>query len=210
MERREFLKSAGLAALAVPVFTSLFTGAPAKADEMTALDAKPARHPAPSLDPATRDLLGELVDVIIPATDTPGAKAAGVVGFIETMSFNWLPEEEYKLFLKHTSDFGHAIQKKYGKAFQDLSPAEKLAVLSQLDAASPLPAASGPMPDKVPYIKLLKQFTLYGYYTSKIGGSQELSFNPMPGYYEPCAKFGPNDRAPDMYWVNKYSDLRLT
>jgi hypothetical protein len=38
--------------------------------------------------------------------------------------------------------------------------------------------------EKSPFFFKLKQLTVLGYYTSEVGGTKELSYNPVPGSYE--------------------------
>lgn len=46
-----------------------------------------------------------------------------------------------------------------------------------------------------PFFRQLKELTLAGYYTSEVGASQELRWNPAPGRYDPDVPFSEIGRA---------------
>ena len=46
-----------------------------------------------------------------------------------------------------------------------------------------------------PFFRQLKELTLAGYYTSEVGASQELRWNPAPGRYDPDVPFSEVGRA---------------
>src|SRR5436190_2025048 len=54
---------------------------------------------AGTLDPDQSELVATIAEHIIPATDTPGARAAGVHRFVDVMLSNYYKEGERKQFL---------------------------------------------------------------------------------------------------------------
>src|SRR5260370_38545419 len=63
-------------------------------------------HPASgyalrTLNPHQNDTVVPMIDQIIPATDTPGAKAARVNEFIDVILTEWPVEDERRNFLAH-------------------------------------------------------------------------------------------------------------
>ena len=97
-----------------------------------------------ALDAGQQDLLGTLVDLIIPKTDTPGARAAGVPGFIDKMLADWMPDDERARFLAGLADVDARARRAHGEPFVDVSEADQTALLTALDAAAyaePEPAA---------------------------------------------------------------------
>ena len=138
-------------------------------------------------------LVGEIADIIIPATNTAGAKAAGVIQFAGMMVSDWFIQEERQRFLRGLRAFDKQAETLYGSGFLTLSAQQKQAlVCSVLTAAETRTAAVSEPP---PFIVLLKRLTVLGYYTSKIGAAEELELNLTPGRYEPCAHTGPEVRA---------------
>jgi len=140
------------------------------------MDAAGSLRPAPPVKPfapARHAALDRLVDLIIPSDATRGAKDAGVASFIEMMHQHWMNDEE-----KQRCD-------------------------AELDIVMAAFAAGGdPVPqlyaDKRFKAPTLRKLTVYGYYTSEIGASEELDLNLVPGSYDACAAFGTDDRAPSL------------
>ncbi len=128
------------------------------------------------------ELLEALVDVIVPATDTPGAREAGVVVFIDTVLSSWLDPEDRDRFLAGLAEIDTAAQASQGNAFRSLEPDRQLAFLTQLDADASSAGGAGSGPP--PFFAGLKQLTLVGYYTSEVGATQELQWMAVPGRYD--------------------------
>lgn len=144
------------------------------------------------LTPAEMDLIGEVAEVIIPTTDTPGAKAAGVAEFARMMVCDWFAPEEAERFVSGLRGFSTASQRRFGKNFLALTPEQKHDLVGGvLGLAEAAPTGSG----KPPFIVLMKRLTIAGYYTSEVGASEELDLNLVPGIYDPCAHAGPDTHA---------------
>ena len=45
------------------------------------------------------------------------------------------------------------------------------------------------------YFRMMKELTLLGYFTSEIGQTQALRYNPVPGKYEGCVPYKKGDKA---------------
>lgn len=171
-----------------------------------------------------QELIGVLVDLIIPDTDTPGARAAGVPAFIDKMLADWMGDAERTRFLAGLADVDARAQREHGARFVDLDPAQQTAILEALDreafppyeeppaeeeadeaaaastqggtaameegaeqeAGQVEPPAEEPPP---PFFGTLKELTVAGYYTSEVGATQELHWNPTPGEYRPDVPF---------------------
>ena len=129
---------------------------------------------------ATVDVLAEL---IMPATDTPGARAAGVPAFIEVIVGEWYHDDERAPFLRGLADLDSRSQADFQKAFVELTEPQQTAILTGMDAeARAMPRGSPPH-----FFSRLKDLTLAGYYTSEIGMRQELGDVFMPGRYDGAA-----------------------
>lgn len=196
MERRAFLKYASLA-LGSTLSASVV-------DAVLALDAGATVNLSkPILGGSQRALLDRLVDLIIPETDTPGARQAGVTDFIEFMLSRG-PEEELNYFLAGLADLDHRSRKQFKVGFSKLQDSQQVALLSDLETAVRLSeeeidtdtqdlhqASSTPRP----FIQQLKEYTVVGYFTSEAGTTQALHYKPVPGYYDPCLPLTAEDRA---------------
>ncbi|MCP5382835.1 MAG: gluconate 2-dehydrogenase subunit 3 family protein [Kordiimonadaceae bacterium] len=133
------------------------------------------------------DLVGDLADMIIPETDTPGAKAINVHFLIDELAANWMTTDEKERFLIDLTALDDRINRLYGNKFSNLDGNKKNAVLDQLSAEM-LIAEEREGGHKHIY-QQLRELTIFGYYTSEIGATEELAFDPLPGDYHGCIPF---------------------
>ena len=139
------------------------------------LHAKPA---ASKLDEKQQKILAELAELILPRTDTPGAIDAGVPAFIDHIVSDWYTPTERAIFVEGLRVVAAA------------DPAQRVGALQSLEqqAASyvPPPGTSvfGKPDERSPFFFKLKLLTVLGYYTSEVGSTTELAFNPVPGRYD--------------------------
>jgi hypothetical protein len=105
-----------------------------------------------------------LTDLIIPDTDTPGAKAANVHRYIDLFLHDG-PDSDRVRFLEGLAWLdGYAIQK-HGHPFVSCAPADQVAILSTLD--------TGTGPARA-FFRMAKGLTARIYYSTRIG-YQELN-----------------------------------
>src|SRR5688572_23565414 len=74
-----------------------------------------AKSPDADLTADEWTLIGEVSDLIIPTTDTGGAIAAGVPGFVKTMLSGWFSAAERENFIAGMRDFSAGAFKKYDR-----------------------------------------------------------------------------------------------
>ena len=147
-----------------------------------------AQHRAKQvLDPHQDATVTAISDLIIPATDTPGAKAAKVCDFVDVLLTDWYEPKDRDKILAGIADVDARSHIAFAKDFVDGTPDQQTAVLTQLDLEATrwhdLPEATrGP----APFYRTIKWLTLYGYYTSEIGAEQEDHFEIIPGAYRAC------------------------
>lgn len=118
-------------------------------------------------------LLEELCETILPQTDTPGARAANVHGFIDGMMTTWASkatQSSLRSVLKR-------IDEEARGRFSQLEQAKRSALVDRFDAAA---FATN---DK--QWAQLKKLVLLGYYSSEVGATQELAYLPVPGEWRP-------------------------
>lgn len=132
------------------------------------------------------ELVAQMADLIIPPTETPGAKAAGVQNFVDHMLTNWNTEEEKEHFLEGLKQVDDVSNENYSSGFMDLDEQQQTEVLKLLEQeASENPTDS----EHKPFFRMMKEFTIVGYYTSEIGADQELQAAIVPGYYDACVPY---------------------
>jgi len=150
-----------------------------------------------SLNSHANDTVVAMIDQIIPATDTPGAKGARVNEFIDVILTEWAIPEERKNFLDGLAGIDKQSQSLYGKNFADASPEQQLVQLRAIDDAvmsnkvvRPRHGNTVPKPDSQlegNFWEVFKRITIHGYYTSEIGFTQELKLEIIPGAQHGCA-----------------------
>ncbi len=142
------------------------------------------------LSPDQLSVLNRAVDIIIPRTDTPGAAAAGVHYFIDSMLADWANDESRERMSSAIADIDAKSQDTHGKRFVELDNDQQSVLLEAMDNE----IYALPDDADVPF-GMLKWATIFGYYTSEVGASVELKFNPIPGPSPGCVPFKEDDRA---------------
>src|SRR5207253_9576479 len=149
-----------------------------------------------TLNPHQNDTVVAMIDQIIPATDTPGAKGARVNEFIDVILTDWATEDERQNFLNGLADVDKQSNELFAKDFTAASPAQQLTLLRAMDEIAmsvprELPHHGNTVPErdaqlKGMFFKVFKGITLHGYYTSEIGYTQELKLQIIPGAQHGC------------------------
>jgi hypothetical protein len=178
MQRRELLIGAGLMAAAGTVWVAVRQSA--AADVLGAGAA-----------PTTDALLDAVCDLVIPDTDTPGARSAGVPQFMVLAMQHGLAGTTDE----DRSQLESLLNAAAGSSFVALSHERQLALLTDVDAkAYATPGSVWPR---------IKQLVLMGYYSSQIGASQELQYQLVPGRYDTDLPVKPGDRAWSSDWLGQ-------
>ena len=140
-------------------------------------------------------LLDEIGDTIIPSTDTPGAKATHIGAFMVMMVRDCYDDAHHAAFHAGLAKIGTACRAKFGRDFLSATPAERTALLNELDAEQKLHTATMRTDEPAHYFRMMKQLTLLGYFTSEIGATQTLRFVEVPGSFDGNAPYKKGDRA---------------
>jgi hypothetical protein len=165
MQRREVVRFLG-AALTLPFL-------PRSAERAVELGEELHRRTDVTfrtLDRANQALVGELSEMIIPETDTPGAKSVRVPEFIDLILTEWAHDDERAKFLAGLADIDAkaaalGVTQRTGgstaQRFVDLPTSSKHDLVAQLDQMRHDDAGAGHA------FGQLKHLTVYGYFTSK-------------------------------------------
>lgn len=123
-------------------------------------------------------MLAEVSERILPKTDTPGAKDAGVPDYIELAVKSFYKAEDQTKFRENIKLFDKTANDKYKKNFVQLTDENKDDVLKML-------AEEWKKDDSKPHIfKEVRDLTVTGYCTSEAGATQLLKYDPIPGPYQ--------------------------
>jgi hypothetical protein len=146
---------------------------------------------APRWIPAARAaMLEALVDTILPATGTPGARQARVQVFVDLALRDCYTAAEQKLFVEGMDALAGECQAAHGRPFEECAPAERHALLARLDAASYAPDTGA----RGSFVRILKDLTLVGFFTSRIGATQVLAYEAVPGGFRGCLDLRPGQK----------------
>jgi hypothetical protein len=129
-------------------------------------------------------LLDEIGETIIPATDTPGAKAVGIGQFMATTATACYVDTSYSAFRKGVEKIDSASKKRHGRSFMDSTPAERTSLLNELDAQQRKYTPAQAQAEGPHYFRLMKELTLIGYFTSEIGCTKALRYVEAPGSFD--------------------------
>lgn len=131
-----------------------------------------------------------LTELIIPTTTTPGAIAAGVPRFIAMMVSDWYTDTERSIFMTGLDDINHHCQQQYNKHFNACSTEQLIAALSYFESVAKTYTSAVPpsltmqsSDEATPFFSKLKELTILGYFTSEIGITESLAYDPMPMEY---------------------------
>jgi hypothetical protein len=150
-----------------------------------------------------KDLLAALADTIIPQTDSPGARAAGIQDFVITLLKDCTDRPTLNKFIDGCKDLESHCQSKYQSSFTRCSETDRIALLTSLEkkdrpASGIWGKAEGRYLGK-PFFSTLKQYTVIAYCTSEPGATRALAYVPVPVTYHGCLPLQPGQPA----WATK-------
>jgi len=180
MERRELLKliasATGMAMIGMPGAVLSYGNIP----------LAPAGNAFSAAEVAALD---EIAETIIPRTNTPGAKDAGVGLFMAQYVTDCYTAEQQATFRAGLADIDARTQGR----FMSMTPAARTELLSTLDAEAKARAAGD---SKQPhYFTMFKQLVLFSFFTSEVGATQVLRYVAVPGYYDGDMAYEPGTPA---------------
>ena len=119
-----------------------------------------------------------LIEMILPTDDKPGAKEAKVANYIDFVVFS---AREFEPSLQREWSDGLVFldresQKQFGKVFRVASMAERENLLSEMSLPERDPRA---LHEGYAFFRLVKNMTVEGFYTSRIGLIEVLDYQGM-------------------------------
>lgn len=208
MDRRELLK-----------MIAMVTGGAVIAGELFLTGCKPGS--AAAIKEFSKEdiaFLDEIGETILPRTGVPGAKDAAVGQFMTVMVNDCYTSSEQQVFHKGMSELDKACRKMHDTGFMDATPLQRHDLLLVLDKEArqqqekkslfdneqkkieAQETAKGNINFKKEtmdphYFTMMKQLTLLGFFTSRVGASEALRFVAVPGRYDACIPYKKGDRA---------------
>jgi len=148
------------------------------------------------------NFIAELVDVIIPATTSPGAKMAGVQDYIINYMEDCSSRKEYTNFLNGLNELQETSINTYVHYFEACSASQKIELLENLESSWNSKGLLMKINNKLlgrSFYSLLKTLTIEGYCTSFIGATKHLEYLPIPTSYKAVTTLKTNQKA----WATK-------
>jgi hypothetical protein len=187
MNRRHLLKGMGVVALysSFPAILSEFISSCNSNDKISR---------AGFFSETEFDLLGQVCDIILPRTSTPGALDIQLPHFIEKVVKDCMSKDDGQLIKKGLNDLSTAN----GKTFSSLAEGEKKQLIKTTDenAFKDDPSTA--------WFRIIKKLALIGYFTSQEGMTKALRYVKVPGDYKACIPYKKGDKAMAktflMYW----------
>jgi hypothetical protein len=140
--------------------------------------------------------LDQVAETILPATDTPGAKEAKVGQFMTVIVRDCYTDADQKVFLAGMQQLNDACKKaNNGKAFMDCAPEQQHDFLVALDKEAKTYMEKKKKEDPSHYFRMMKELTLWGYFTSEPGATKALRYVAVPGRYEGCIDYKKGEKA---------------
>lgn len=167
MKRRETLKYLGLSIGSVITL-------PAWANGWRSTDLT---HTSQMLA-ANESLLAEMVETIIPTTDTAGAKTLGIDKFIQKMVADCFDKPTKEVFEQGFGLLDEQTKKAYSKSFVDCSSQQRKEILLQIEKDKSNTIGK--------FYGLVKGLTIQGYLSSEYVMVNHYDYKMIPGKFEPC------------------------
>jgi len=104
-------------------------------------------------------------------------------------------ENDQKIFREGMDKINDAAEKKFDKAFLQLSPEQRHQLLVEVDNEQKEYTKNKKDDQDNHYFRLMKELTLLGYFTSEIGATQALRYIESPGRYDGCVPYNKGDKA---------------
>lgn len=195
MKRREALKGLGLS-------LGYVIAAPTAISILESCSKKEASWTSEFFTEDEKHMVGHLVDIILPVSDTPGGLDLNLPQFIDMMCNDTLKRSDQELFHQGSQFFADEYQKSFKKSIKNLNRDNTKQLFSlyfDLDQAeqdevklmqsTPVVGLTGE--DKknftiYKFLLMVRSLSLLGYFTSEQIGKEVLSFDPIPGGYKAC------------------------
>ncbi|QJD81343.1 gluconate 2-dehydrogenase subunit 3 family protein [Spirosoma rhododendri] len=140
--------------------------------------AESVRLATPLLPADQVETLAAVVDTIIPATDTPGAKDLNVQQFIQKVVADCYDKPTQDMLSNGLVLTNDLAQKTFGKPFNAGDATQRVTLLKQLEQSTD--------PAQAAFIKLVKPLTIRGYLNSEYVMTNLTHYEFIPGHYNGC------------------------
>ncbi len=150
-----------------------------------------------------KNLIADLAEAIIPATDSPGAKDAKVEDFIIGMIKDCTEVKSQNNFISGLNNLEDYCKSNFNNEFGRCNEQQQNEVLNHFQDKAREPAGIiGKAEDRFlgrPFFTTLKEYTVRGYCASEIGATKGLRYIAIPGRYAGCISMEAGEKS----WATK-------
>ena len=139
--------------------------------------------------------LNEVAETILPATKTPGAKAAKVGEFMQIMVNDCYETKDQTIFMEGIKKLDEASKQMNGKTFMLSTPAQRTSLLVALDKEAKEYQKTKKWDAPKHYFSMMKELTLTGFFTSEVGATKALRHVAVPGKFIGSYPYKKGDKA---------------
>lgn len=139
--------------------------------------------------------LNEIAETILPATNTPGAKEAKVGEFMTVIVNDCYETKDQAAFMEGMKKLNEASTKASGKTFMQASVEQRHNLLVALDKEAAAFQKTKKPDETKHYFTMLKELTLWGFFSSELGATKALRYVAVPGRYEGTVPYKKGDKA---------------
>ncbi len=137
-------------------------------------------------------LLDEVGEVILPKTQlSPGAKDAKIGLFMKSIVTDCYNRKEQEIFKNGIAYLDQTSQYLYSNNFLDLEQQQKFDLLVKFDKET----KDGSKENGKHFFTMMKQLTIWGYFTSEPGATKALKYNQIPGEFIGCIPYNEGGKA---------------
>lgn len=134
-------------------------------------------------------LLAEIVETIIPQTESPGAGKLEIHKFVLTMADDCMEQEEQNIFTNGLKRFDSLCKRINKRSFMEVTAAERESFLLQIQKAAPDPNDPDHDLEQVrAFIKQVKTLTIEGFLSSQYVMTEVFPYELVPGRFIGCKK----------------------
>ncbi|MGC4234972.1 MAG: gluconate 2-dehydrogenase subunit 3 family protein [Niabella sp.] len=151
-----------------------------------------------------KNLIADLAELIIPQTDTPGAKDARTEEYIIHAVTFIIPYYEANTFIEGLEQLEQDSHKKYKQPFSKCSNGQQRELLLKMKQG--VFYSKWRLLSKVKrkllgrsFFEIIKDLTVTGYCTSEAGATKGLAYIDIPGHFNPCIPLEKGQRC----WATK-------
>jgi hypothetical protein len=165
-----------------------------------------------ALTPAQARALDAAAELIVPATDTPGAREAGVAASVDRWVGNYCPPAQAQAIKSGLDRMDADARALHAADFAALAPDQQTALLNRYEAEVKAPqgpqaigrgdtetglsnrTAAQAAPARA-FFPALKELVTVAYFTSQRGGTKAVRYDPVPGAFHGCVPLSQIGRA---------------